>query len=715
MSASHIDLKASFNDVWQTIGPTLEAHDAAFDQTIRPAPPSYQDLLSHISLPTLDLTKDGHRKAEISLGTTLGQGGMGIVRLSQQIPLNREVAVKSLRTDKASPESTYRLLQEAWVTGLLEHPNIIPVHQLGQNAEGQPLMVMKRIEGTSWRDILKGDASLPKQLQGAADDLEQQLNILLQVCNAVEFAHSKGIIHRDIKPENVMIGHHGEVYLVDWGLALDVKGARPYLPQIKDAKGIAGTPYYMAPEMAAGRSEQLSEATDVYLLGATLHELITGHPPHLGTSLQDVLFQAFSSIPREYGEAVPEELASICRRAMQLSPGERYPTAEAFREHLVHFLQHRQSLRISAEAHDSFVQMSALIDTEQHLPLALLPTGDLSQELAQTEVMSRPESPIMDPKAAPDPGTQLQMYTLFGQCRFGFEEALRIWPENAQAQRGLQASMEAMAEFELTQGSAQAAAVLIAQLPEPRPALETRLAELQETLAEEEQEYEALKQFQHEHDLTVGAQARSIHVFLFGLITCLLCVGVGLSERMNLYTPQHAHIIIDFIILFVLSAVLLYVKRDILMQNTVSRQIASAFLLFLFTIVLFEVLAMRLGIPVKQAFVIGMLMMFVTEGTLALIIDWRLIGPALLHGLASIWGSWHIHNIYFVVGIALLVSYSWIATIWSPEIATGKHIKQLDLHLRQLAEKKKEVKQKLLATSLGKRACAAKRSSPEST
>lgn len=152
----------------------------------------------------------------VELGPALAAGGVGVVHLATQAALRREVAAKVLRADRRGAESVAALLREAWITGYLEHPNIVPVHLLTTGEQG-PVMVMKRIEGTAWSSLLDDPGALAELHRG--DAFEWHLRVLITVCHAVHFAHSRGIVHLDLKPCNVMIGRYGEVYLVDWGVA----------------------------------------------------------------------------------------------------------------------------------------------------------------------------------------------------------------------------------------------------------------------------------------------------------------------------------------------------------------------------------------------------------------------------------------------------------------------------------------------------------------
>ncbi len=176
----------------------------------------------------------------LRMGATIGEGGMGLVRAATQMALGRRVAVKTLRPEIEDEQATLRLLREAWVTGALEHPNIVPIYDLGLGDDGKPVIVMKHIEGLAWCDLIH-DAAAVKERFGAEDLLEHNLRILVQLCNAVSLAHARGVLHRDLKPENVMIGSFGEVYLVDWGIAVSLRddptGRMPLASQSKEMAG----------------------------------------------------------------------------------------------------------------------------------------------------------------------------------------------------------------------------------------------------------------------------------------------------------------------------------------------------------------------------------------------------------------------------------------------------------------------------------------------
>src|SRR5579871_2718537 len=204
----------------------------------------------------------------------IARGGMGVVWEADDRELGRRVALKILPFGAASADW---LCREARVLAGLEHPGIVPVHDAGLLADGRAFYAMKLVQGNRLDQAVAGLTR------------NQRLRIFQRICEPVEFAHSRGIIHRDLKPENVMVGEFGEVLVMDWGLALAFEDSVPQAHHRSKAKDLAGSPAYMAPELAQVRTHELGPATDVYLLGAILHEVLTGKPPHDGDRLVDVL------------------------------------------------------------------------------------------------------------------------------------------------------------------------------------------------------------------------------------------------------------------------------------------------------------------------------------------------------------------------------------------------------------------------------------------
>ncbi len=291
---------------------------------------------------------------DLEVRGVIGEGGMGRVLLARQHSLARDVAVKTAK-DEDDGAARAALLAEGAVTGRLEHPGIVPVHALGLDEGGRPAMVMKRIEGVAWRELARAPAH--EGWEGwpgdASDRLLGHLQILMQLCNAVHFAHSRGVVHRDIKLENVLIGRFGDVYLADWGVAAKV-GER-------EAR-LCGTPGYMAPEMASGGP--VDERTDVYLLGATLHEILTGELRHQSPNVTGAIAAAYLSEPHTYDERVPTELGALVNRACHADPAERPASAKALREAIAQYLEQRAMAALAREAVQRTERLEALAATE---------------------------------------------------------------------------------------------------------------------------------------------------------------------------------------------------------------------------------------------------------------------------------------------------------------------------------------------------------------
>jgi formylglycine-generating enzyme required for sulfatase activity/serine/threonine protein kinase len=285
------------------------------------------------------------------------KGGLGEVFVARDQELNREVALKEIQEGQAvQPDSRARFLLEAEVTGALEHPGIVPVYGLGAYADGRPFYAMRFVQGDSLKDAIR--AFYEADRRGRRDSerslaLRQLLRRFVDVCNAIAYAHSRGVLHRDLKPANIMLGKYGETLVVDWGLAkvLDQaaeEGAesplRPSLggdPAMTQTGAALGTPAYMSPEQAAGKLDQLGPASDVYSLGATLYCLLTGQAPFAEGAVGEVLARVQRGDfppPRQANGQVPPALAAVCLRAMALRPRDRYATARDLADDVEHWL-----------------------------------------------------------------------------------------------------------------------------------------------------------------------------------------------------------------------------------------------------------------------------------------------------------------------------------------------------------------------------------------
>ncbi|MEP3830470.1 serine/threonine-protein kinase, partial [Rhodopirellula bahusiensis] len=322
----------------------------------------------------------------------LGKGGMGNVFVARQGSLDRLIAVKiikPLEKDKRdalreqgrleSTENSRRqqFLTEAVITGDLDHPNIVPIHDVAVTGENTLFYAMKRVVGTPWNKVI-GEKSR-----------DENLEILIKVADAIAFAHTRGIIHRDIKPENVMLGDFGVVMVMDWGIALAMPQFEK-LNSITPAKGLGGTPSFMAPEMATGPLEAIGPAADIYLLGATLFMIVTGKAPHHAKNVRECLRAVATNKIREVDPRHEGELLNIARKAMATRIEDRYASVVEFQEAIREYRSHSESISLAARA-----------------------TDDLNK------------------------AEQTLSYTLFSRATFGFEEALHLWDGNQTARDGM--------------------------------------------------------------------------------------------------------------------------------------------------------------------------------------------------------------------------------------------------------------------------------------
>ena len=305
----------------------------------------------------------------------LGQGGVGEVVRVMDRDLKREVAMKRLINQNTGDDSLIRFIEEAQATGQLEHPNIVPVHDLGVDA-GRVYFTLKLVQGASLKKVISGrnDNAVLDESAGAGFyrlrySPLRMIEILVSVCQAVAYAHSKGIIHRDLKPDNIMLGKYGEVLVMDWGLA-KIIGSKSKKEKEKDAEretvrimtsrseddsqstmegSIAGTPAYMSPEQAAGKISELDQRTDIYAVGAILYEVLTGQPPYRGAGALQLVKQVVEGPPPPLKDAkgafgfdpIPRELRAICEKAMGRRPQDRYASASLLRDDLQAYLENQ--------------------------------------------------------------------------------------------------------------------------------------------------------------------------------------------------------------------------------------------------------------------------------------------------------------------------------------------------------------------------------------
>jgi hypothetical protein len=555
----------------------------------------------------------------LKLHERLGQGGMGVVHLATQTSLGRQVAVKATRPDRSDEVSVAQVMREAWITGSLEHPNVVPIYDVELDDDGRPLIVMRRIEGQHWGELMH-DAAAIRARDGAVEPLEWNLRVLRSVCNALELAHSRGVLHRDLKPENVMLGKFGEVYLLDWGLALSgdhsLRQAQP---------GMVGTPAYMAPEMLGGGPD-VSVRTDVYLLGATLYELVTGKPPHGASTVRELFRSVLESNPVLPPET-PPLLGSICRRAMARDPEDRHRDVAAFRAAIDEFLRFRVADQIVERAGARLAQLEARLASS---------------------------------------ATRGELYELFGECRFGFREALAQRPDHDAARDGLVRVTRIMIERELGDGDARAASLLLAQLDGPPPDLVAAVADASRSAEIERERREALERLGRDLDPSVGKRTRSRFAFtLAGILTLLpLMSGVRVHVRQQ---PMAAWEILVWPL--VMTAGVLFVAalgRKSLMLSAINRRMVGVLATMTLAMEVGHVGLLTLGLPVADIQVIDICFMVGMGAAWTAFVDTKLWPTVVFFTLAFLGASLWPDRRFFVLAagnFCCLLTFIWA---WSP-------------------------------------------------
>ena len=452
MAAAMADSSDDGTGDTRRVDPTARGHVGALDATVgaqTPPPPRVttapiRGSLSRPRRTTGSPPAAGATDGRYELGELLGQGGMGEVLLAFDDQIGREVAIKRIRATEPSSDERARFWREARVQGRLEHPAVVPVHDLAVDRDGKPFFVMKRLSGTTMQDHLH------KLRSGAAGDEDlarrRLLRAFVDVCLAVEFAHSRGVIHRDLKPANVMLGDFGEVYVLDWGIARTVTEAddsgatpRPSLSDLKLDTGdtaagtIMGTPAYAAPEQLVG--ERAGPAADIYALGCMLYELVAGEALHRARDLGSIAI-AVDARPSARRTDAPPELDAVCVKATALDIPARHTTARALGDAVQAYLDGDRDVAVRKElarahvdaARAALARGNSEADRrtamrEAGRALALDPTATDAAELVTHLMLSPPASaPVEVERAieAHDIGTARSQGRLAALAMFGY-------------------------------------------------------------------------------------------------------------------------------------------------------------------------------------------------------------------------------------------------------------------------------------------------------
>ena len=337
---------------------------------------------------------DGPRFGRYADLGPIGRGGMGSVWRVRDGELNRTMAMKVIHPEGLFTEHTVaRFVEEAQVTAQLEHPGIVPVHEIGRLPDGRLYFTMQEVRGRTLADVIdevhqpRGRPSPGGGGWFARWTFRRLVDAFLTVCESVAYAHSRGVVHRDIKPSNIMVGAFGEVRVLDWGLArvlgrqdraaeagalgaVEVERREAHMTR---QGAVAGTPMFMPPEQARGELDALGPPSDVYSLGAVLFVILTGRMPHGGRTTADVLTEVRAGrvAPLKGRLPIPDELAEICLRAMSPAPADRFADAAALAAEIAAWLegqkQRERALQTVAEADAVLPRMEGLRDQARRL------------------------------------------------------------------------------------------------------------------------------------------------------------------------------------------------------------------------------------------------------------------------------------------------------------------------------------------------------------
>ncbi len=456
--------------------------------------------------------------------TCLGKGGMGNIHLGRQTLPERDVAIKTLRKDNSDTRQI--LLQEANVMGKLEHPNIVPIHEVIINDNDEIQVIMKRIQGDTLGNYLDKEEFNETQIR-------KGLHILIQVCHALEFAHSHSILHRDIKCENIMLGAFNEVYLMDWGLAFDITLASSVNP------GIMGTPSYMAPEMLQGDPKVLDVRTDVFLLGSTLHYILTRRKRHDAPDMCQTIALIEASKPFDYPEWIPEHIGDITNKACAKDPEDRYSDVLNLRKDLENALQIWDSIKICARANQK--------------------VEDLQKQTRQPEILDEDLSAI---------------HNMFIEILSTFRTAAELSPNYEEPQKGIINTNRLMIDFYLSQKKPKEALSLYKQIPND-PQLEQKILKQLEYVID----IEKAQKVASERDPSRSKSGRkmlmySLSIGTVGLVTFgILYQAIYRSE----ITPRRLLVSTSVLLSFILLGT--FIGRKTLLSNEVGKELTKSLVL----------------------------------------------------------------------------------------------------------------------------------------
>ncbi|MBL8952938.1 MAG: serine/threonine protein kinase [Myxococcaceae bacterium] len=537
--------------------------------------------------PAVRLVEGAPTDRHLELGPLLGSGGMANVYSATQSHLGRPVAVKTVPPG-ASAWAREKLVQEARITGYLEHPGIVPVHDLIEDERGELQVVLKRIEGKSWSWLM----AHPDEVKARFDvaPLEWHVSVAVSVSRALQFAHERGVVHRDVKPANVMIGSFGEVYLLDWGIAGTLT-PQPggMLPSLADVP-FAGTLAHMAPEQLTSDVAAMGPATDTYLLAGCLYQAVFGAAPFGARTLDERKASPAAVPPFPAATQLPDELLAILKRGLEPSPAARFASADAFRRALEVYLKHRDARRLAERA--------------------LEKAGEARRSWAD--------------------GNRRQGQQAAADAEFGFRAALELSPDDVQLEQQRKELAADAVRAAVEQGESRAASYLLEGLEAPPPVLVQQVGEAVKTEVLERVRLEGIALG---GDRRFGLGPRRAMLAGFGLAWLGFWWWVAASP------PASALPLLGFLLGYAATATAVTLAmRDVMLSHRLNREMLLVQCAMVMVSAALALVAPQLGLSVPMVLTHFMFIWALGMAAVAAIVEPMSVIPAmtwLLAGIAS--------------------------------------------------------------------------------
>jgi eukaryotic-like serine/threonine-protein kinase len=510
-----------------------------------------QQTLTHDQTLTLD-------SSDFLIHGLLGEGGMGQVFIGKQTCLKRDVAFKISKNESQDPRLLAQICHEAQITAQLDHPNIMPIYLLARADDGRPIQIMKRIEGISWHDLMyQPKHSLWQDLNQSESQHDFHLEILVKVSQAMSYAHERGIIHRDLKPENVMIGKFGEVYILDWGVALDLATVHgevtDFWAQQQSGLEVAlvGTPAYMPPEMALRDIAYQGAWSDVYLLGAILYQVLTGKRLHTAENIDLLLEQIVQGHMPVIPEEIIKEMRDLLQVSLAFSNESRLPNASAFHLLLTEAIRTSKSRKVEKKAWQAY--------------------HELFQELQK----NTPQN--------------YRLEILFDEAKHFFWTSLELWPMNLEARQGLDKCLTMWVRYLLKIQEVGSAERVIGEIKTPNEDLLAEIAFMKSEREDEEIERRALKSWKADENLGSSKKIRVLWAYLGFTLFGLGSLFFDFLARLDLMYIDAKRSLLSAIVLSALAIIgflILSPKDQVLKANSSFIRLSKLLLVIMLSVVL---------------------------------------------------------------------------------------------------------------------------------